>query len=92
MRYRIGIINDFKNSTSFIDYRVYGSLQIWDACNSSGENGSFCKSSDSIKLFLNFKPIGEFKTSQEVEIIIKRLIEESPVDLTDLKHHILPLK
>ena len=75
IRYRIGIINDFQDSFSFISYKVYGRLEIYDASRSAGNE----KIQDAkIYVFLNLKKVGEFKSKSEAVSMVRRLIAEAP--------------
>jgi len=73
----VGVINDFQNSFSFIDFKDYGQLKIFDACFTKGEK--VCNtSSDDISIFLNFKKVGSFKVKLQAQAFLKQLISEAP--------------
>lgn len=83
MFYRIGIINDYKNEHSFIEYKRYGTLEIWNASKSKGPMSSHNTPEDGIHVFLNFTKLDVFKSKEEAQILINKLITESPVDITE---------
>jgi hypothetical protein len=87
MRYRIGVINDFKNTYAFIDYQNYGTLHIWDGCATSGVHKGYQLADDHIYIFLNFKQIKKTKSYSEAEETIIHLLREAPVDLSDLSFY-----
>ena len=73
----MGVLNDFRDSFSFIDYKVYGELEIFDACIISGEEWDH---SGDIGVFLNFELVGRFKVKSEAVSMLKKLISEAPRD------------
>jgi hypothetical protein len=74
-RYRIGIINDYRGSFAFIDYKVFGELKVYDACWTQG----VAKIQDGkIHVFLNFKKVGCFDKKSEAASKLRELIEQAP--------------
>jgi hypothetical protein len=71
----VGVINDFRDSFSFIDYKVFGELKVFDACWTAGSDRN---SAGTITVFLNFNKVGEYKSKQEAYEVVKRLIDEAP--------------
>jgi hypothetical protein len=71
------VLNDFRDSFSFIDYKVYGTLEIFDACIISGEEWN---ESGDIGVFLNFELVGRFKAKSEAVSMLNKLISEAPKD------------
>lgn len=87
MRYRIGVLNDFKNSHTVIDYQEFGVLKVWDAWNTSGEHRGYQVAEDNIYVFLNFKQVMKTKSYEEANGMINRLLREAPVDLSELEFY-----
>ena len=85
-RYRIGVINDFRDSFAFIDYKEYGTLKIFDACRTSGVDR---KEDGSIAVFLNFKKVGQFKSKSEAVSLLKKLLAEAPCSFFDENKDVL---
>lgn len=81
--YRIGVINDFKNEFAFIEYRDYGELKIWNSCAVRCEHRGHQLAKDSIGVFLNFELVGEFRSFDEANALIRKLIAQAPTDLTE---------
>lgn len=79
-RYRIAVINDFRNSTAFVDFCDYGNLKIWNASKVSGPT-TYAKSDDAVHVYLNFKLVCSVKEVALAESAIKKLLLNSPVDL-----------
>ena len=63
-------------------------MQHWDACRVSGQR-EHQKPDDAIHVFLNYKKVGKFKTRLEAVNFCKKLINESPTSLDDLKDYLL---
>lgn len=90
-KFRISIINDFKNSLSFIDYKEYGTLQIWDARKVKGTHRGYQTSEDNIGIFLNYNLIKTVKTKEEAEQLVKELLKQSPVNLLEFLDYLIPI-
>ena len=77
IKYRIGIIDDFRNTFSFIDGKLYGENYFFSAGKFGGKKG-YQKFDDAIHVFLNFKKIGVFKIREDANKAIKKLIDDCP--------------
>ena len=80
-RYRIGVINDFRDSYAFIEYKEYGTLKIFDACRTSGVDR---KEDGSVAVFLNFKKVGQFKSKSEAVSLLKKLLAEAALGIKEI--------
>ena len=78
----MAVVNDFRNETSFVDYRRYGTLQVWDASVTSGPRRPQ-RSTDRITVYLNFRPVGEFTETAAARALVKALLNQAPVDLSE---------
>lgn len=76
MRYRIGIINDYRGYTAVIDYQRFGDMvHVYDAFRvTCGDN----KGKDGIHVFLNFRKLKICKSNAEADELIKSLIKDAP--------------
>ena len=91
MQYRIGLINDFKNTYSFVDYREIGIekvLKLWDACTVGGAHRGYQLAEDNLWIFLNFEKVLVTKSREEARAKIRELLDNAPVDLTDLAFYL----
>lgn len=87
-RYRIGIINDFRNSHAFMDFQDYGTLQVFDCSYTEGAHKGFQEARDSIGVFLNFALIEEFKDKSSALNLVYKLIKECPKEgIADFQAH-----
>jgi hypothetical protein len=82
VKFRIAVIDDFLNTYCFIDYKDYGSLQVWGASCVGSARPSFTAPTDSIAVFFNFDLVGGYKKRSDAAATIRRLLEQAPVDLT----------
>lgn len=73
----MGVINDFQNTTSFIDYKQYGELKVFDASFAKGEQPNHA---GDIGVFLNLKLVGRFKAKQQALALVEKLIREAPAE------------
>ena len=91
MQYRIGLINDFKNTYSFVDYREIGVakvLQLWDACTVGSAHRGYQLAEDNLWIFLNFEKVLVTTSKDEARAKIRELLDNAPVDLTDLAFYL----
>lgn len=79
IRYRVGILNDFKNSHAFIDYKKYGVLEILDVSISSSVV-EYQKPEDEIVIFLNFNIVDRFKEKTQAINLVKKLLNQAPAE------------
>ncbi len=88
-RYRIGLIDDFRNEFSFVDYRDFGGLQVWNACRIGMAHRGHQLSDDSIHVFLNFKKVGIYQDRQAANTVLSRLLSAAPVDLAEFRSYLV---
>lgn len=88
IRYRIGILNDFDNTHSFVDYRDWGTLKTWDASRSGSAHRGYQLANDSIGIFLNFDLVLNTTSKPEARALIARLVADAPADLSDLEEYL----
>jgi hypothetical protein len=69
-----------------VDYKVYGTLKIFDACKISSTERD---DAGAIHVFLNFKKVAECKAKSEAVSVIKRLIAEAPSEWFEEQKEIL---
>lgn len=80
------MINDFRDSYAFIDYKVYGELEVFDACYTAGVDWN---SAGSISIFLNFKKVGEFKSKSQAVSMVNKLLADAPCKFFDENKEVL---
>lgn len=78
MRYRIGIINDFKETTTVVDFQKYGIVEILDVFQVGGQHRGYQVKEDAIHIFLNFKKVAVVKSRSEAVSTIRKLIQDCP--------------
>lgn len=78
--YRIGVLNDFKNTHSFLQFQDYGELKVFDASCTKGTHRGFQKESDSIAVFLNFEKVLDTKVKEQALAMAQDLIAKAPAE------------
>ena len=80
LRHRIGIINDFKEKTTVLDFQKYGQMEILDAFEIGGQHRGYQVPEDAIHIFLNFKKVAVVKSKAEAVNILNKLIQQCPAE------------
>ena len=88
IRYRIGIINDFDNSHSYITYTDYGTMQVWGGSRTATAHRGYQLATDTIGVFLNFALLGEYIDKERARAHVNELLRSAPSDLGDLAHYL----
>ena len=79
MKYRIGIINDFKDTTTVVDYQKYGIMQSLQAWEVGGNNHrGYQLKEDAIWIFCNFQKVAVVKSRSEAVSVLNKLIANCP--------------
>ena len=78
MKYRIGILNDFKETKTVVEYQKYGPMEIVDAFEIGGQHRGYQLKEDSIWIFLNYQKVAEVKSRAEAVGILRKLIVNCP--------------
>lgn len=79
IRFRIAIINDFRNTYACVDYKKFGEdVMILDAWLLSPAHRGYNLRDDDIGIFLNYEQKLRTKSKQEALEFVDKLIEGSP--------------
>lgn len=78
LKYRISVIDDFRDTFSFIDAKLYGENYFFGAGKFGGNHRGYQKSDDAIWVFVNYVKVGVFKNRQEARAFIQKLIDDCP--------------
>jgi hypothetical protein len=73
----LGILDDFRNLHAFLEFRIYGELEVLNISVTHGPKAPQA-SSDSIALFINFQKQFETKTRHEAVAYLRKLLESVP--------------
>lgn len=87
--YRIGVINDFQASFSFIEYRNFGVIKSWSSGKFSEPHKGYNDRDDRIHVFLNYEKVGAYKSKEEANLKIRELLNKHEKDLFELKEYVL---
>lgn len=89
IRYRIGVINDFRNSYGYIDYQQWTpEVKQWSCFKTENERVPQ-QSDDAIHVFLNFKKVGLFKETKAAKECIAKLLDDAPASMMEFRSYIL---
>lgn len=78
LKYRVCVINDFRNERHAIDCRKFGVLLVTDAWRVSSKHRGFQIHEDSIGIFINFEMVLETKDKELAKRFLKNLIKKVP--------------
>lgn len=83
---RIGVINDFNNTTAFVWVQLFGDkatkwMMSTDCSITSGPHKGYQDREDGIWIFLDFKKVAVFKNKGEAKARIEKLIDKAPREL-----------
>ena len=80
MKYRICVINDFKNTTTVVDYQKYGIMQSLQAWEVGGIHRGFQLKEDAIWIFCNFQKVAVVRSRSEAVSVLNKLIANCPTE------------
>lgn len=86
--YRIAVINDYQECFSFIEYKQFGEVKIWDFGKCS-ININCAYNKKSIGLFLNYKLLSEYTNYKDFYRDLDKLLVDAPKEILE---HIKILK
>jgi hypothetical protein len=72
--HRVGIINDFRDTHAFVEFRSYGTLSICNASNTGGSD----RSPGGVHVFVNMKKVQTCHSKDEAKGLIPGLMEGFP--------------
>jgi hypothetical protein len=78
VKYRIGILNDFKDTKTVVDFQKYGQMEVVGAFEIGGQHRGYQLKEDSIWIFLNYQKVAEVKSKAEAIGILRKLIKDCP--------------
>lgn len=79
--YRIGIINDFRETFAFVDYKKFGVVEYLQAFFVLGDHKGFVEKEDRIHIFLNYKKQIATVDSKEAGAVLANLICSCPAEM-----------
>lgn len=76
--FRIAVLNDFRKSFAFIDYKRYGIMRQVGAGFTSQPHKGYDISSDCITLFINYDQVRQLKSRTDAERLMRELLAAAP--------------
>jgi hypothetical protein len=87
-RFRIAMIDDFRDAFSYAHYRRWGQLELWEGGRYVGAPPARQRPSDRIEIWLNWELVGAYRSRAEAQAHVRRLIDEAPASLYDLTEYL----
>lgn len=88
IRYRIGVINDFRGEFSSIEYLEWQKDVFKWAAFKVGSPPKYQEPSSHIHVFLNYQLVGKFKSNQEAQHCINQLLKKAPADFSEFSNYL----
>ena len=86
-KFRLSIDNGFKNQFSYVHYRRWGQMELW-------EGGRFTSAPPSstttarIEVWFNWKLVGTYMSYEDARGAVRKLLRQAPVSLHDLEQYL----
>ncbi len=87
-RFRLSVVNEFRNEYSFVDYRRWGLIELWSGCSTRGEPPKRQQPEDRIEVWFNWKRVGSYTSYAEAERTLREHLKLAPVSLGDWLHYL----
>ena len=86
--FRIAIDNDFRGEFSYVQYRRWGVLQLWEGGRYRTAAPKRQRAEHRIWVHLDYGATGSFTSASDAAALVERLIAESPVGLDEWRHYL----
>lgn len=86
--FRIAIDNEFRGEFSYVQYRRWGLLQVWEGGRYKTGAPKRQRADHRIWVHLNYGATGSFTSTREAAALVERLIALSPVSLDEWRHYL----
>ena len=88
-KFRLSIDNGFRNEFSYVSYRRWGAMEVWEGGRYRNPcNPSTTKSGAGIEVWFNWELIGTYKSYDEARGMIGKLLLAAPAALHDLEQYL----
>jgi len=86
-KFRLSIDNGFRNEFSYVHYRRWGQMELWEGGRFTSEPPkSLAKAR--IEVWLNWENVGAYKSYDEARGMVRKLLLLAPVSLHDLAQYL----
>ena len=86
--FRIAIDNEFRGEFSYVQYRRWGVLQLWEGGRYRTAAPKRQRAEHRIWVHLDYGATGSFTSASDAAALVERLIAESPVGLDEWRHYL----
>lgn len=90
-RFRLSVFNEFRNEYAYVDYRRWGTIQLWSGSRTTGDPPLRQHAEHGIEVWFNWKLVGTYKSYAEVDHQLREHLKLASAPLDDLLHY-LPLR
>jgi hypothetical protein len=86
-KFRLSIDNGFRNEFSYVHYRRWGVMELWEGGRFRSEP-SKPTAAACIEVWLNWAMVGTYKSYDDARGVVRKLLQEAPASLHDLEHYV----
>jgi len=83
-KFRVSVDNGFRNEFSYIDYRRWGIIELWEAGRITGSAPKRQRPDDVIEVWFNWELVGKYTSYKAAKKKLVELLSLAPVDLSDV--------
>jgi hypothetical protein len=83
-KFRLAIVNDFRNEWSYVDYRRWGLMELWTGCRIREPPPLHQSAEDRISIWFNWEMVGAHKSYADAERQRDAYLKQAPVNLGEL--------
>lgn len=87
-KFRLSVDNGFRNEFSFVDYRRWGTTEIWSAGRFRGPPPARMTSKMLIEIWFNWQLIATFASYSAAQAKLDEILLSAPVNLSDVRHYL----
>src|SRR5580765_8061623 len=86
--FRVSIDDGFRNEFSFVHYRRWGEIELWEGGRFRGPPPRRQQPSDCIEVWHNWELVGTFKSRSDAQALVRRLRATAPASLDELADYL----
>lgn len=83
-RFRVSVDNLFRAEFSYVEYRRWGVVELWEGGRICGAAPSRQRASDCIEVWHNWEQVGAYVRYADAQARVDELLKEAPAALHDL--------
>ena len=87
-KFRLSIDNGFRNAFSYVHYRKWGVMELWEAGRYASAPPERVTASMTIDIWFNWERVGSFKSYDMARGLVNKLRKTAPVSLHGLEQYL----